>query len=108
MKINSSSTVRPAQSTDRCDLAKLRTLLWPDTQIEEHLIELDEIFRKGTNSTLPMAIFVAHEENNALVGFTLRWPYAPTLTVAVPQAPLASWKDGLFENHSGNRVSVES
>jgi aminoglycoside 6'-N-acetyltransferase I len=69
MRINSSSNVRPAQSTDRCDLAKLRTLLWPDTQIEEHLIEFDEIFRKGTNSTLPMAIFVPHDENNALVGF---------------------------------------
>jgi aminoglycoside 6'-N-acetyltransferase I len=69
MKINSFPAVRPAQSTDRCDLAKLWTLLWSDTQIEEHLIELDEIFRKGTNSTLPMAIFVAHEENNALVGF---------------------------------------
>jgi aminoglycoside 6'-N-acetyltransferase I len=69
MKIDSSSRVRPAQSTDRCDLAKLRTLLWPDTQLEEHLIELAEIFRKGTNSTLPMTILVAHDENNALIGF---------------------------------------
>jgi aminoglycoside 6'-N-acetyltransferase I len=69
MRINSSSNVRPAQSTDRCDLAKLRTLLWPDTQIEEHLIELDDIFLKGTNSTLPMAIPVAYDENGALIGF---------------------------------------
>jgi hypothetical protein len=61
--------VRPAQSTDRYDLANLRTLLWPDTKIEEHLIELHEIFLKGTNSTLPMTILVAHDENNALPGF---------------------------------------
>jgi aminoglycoside 6'-N-acetyltransferase I len=69
MKINFPSTVRPAQSTDRCDLAKLRTLLWPDAQIEEHLIELDGIFLKGTNSTLPMTILVAYDENGALIGF---------------------------------------
>jgi len=65
----STSSIRPAQSTDSCDLAKLRTLLWPDTKIDEHLIELHEIFLKGTNSTLPMTILVAHDENNALLGF---------------------------------------
>jgi aminoglycoside 6'-N-acetyltransferase I len=69
MKINSSSNVRPTQSTDRRDLAKLRMLLWPDTKIAEHLNELDEIFLKGTNSTLPMTILVAHDENGALIGF---------------------------------------
>jgi aminoglycoside 6'-N-acetyltransferase I len=68
MKINSFSNVRPAQSNDRCDLAKLRALLWPDTKMEEHLVELAGIFLKGTNSTLPMTILVVHDENDALTG----------------------------------------
>ena len=62
--------MRLAQHSDRGQLAKLRALLWPDASSEEHLNELDQFLLKGTNGTLPIAIFVSeNEKDNKLSGF---------------------------------------
>lgn len=62
-------TVRQAQLSGRYELAKMRTLLWPDTSPEEHLKELDDFLRNGMTGTLPMAILISHDERGALMGF---------------------------------------
>ena len=60
--------VRKAGLSDRDRLAKLRTLLWPDSSCEEHARELDGILVQGTNGTLPMAILVSEDEHDNLIG----------------------------------------
>jgi aminoglycoside 6'-N-acetyltransferase I len=55
------SNVRLAQAPDRNQLAKMRTSLWPDALIEEHLDE--------PGGTLPTAVFVAHDDASELIGF---------------------------------------
>jgi aminoglycoside 6'-N-acetyltransferase I len=47
----------------------MRTLLWHDTPLEEHLGELDDLLRLGTNGTLPMAILVALDQAGTPIGF---------------------------------------
>jgi hypothetical protein len=55
--------------SDRAELAKLLALLWHDALLEEHLREIDEVLEKGVDETLPMAILVAEDDNDALIGF---------------------------------------
>src|ERR1700675_4707167 len=45
--------VRQAQPSDRIELAKMRTLLWPDAIPEEHLKELDDALHNRMAGTLP-------------------------------------------------------
>jgi aminoglycoside 6'-N-acetyltransferase I len=61
--------VRPAQPSDRSELARMRTLLWHGTQLEEHLRELDAALRGVMTGTLPTVILVASDENGVLIGF---------------------------------------
>jgi aminoglycoside 6'-N-acetyltransferase I len=59
-------TVRQAQSSDRNELAKMRAMLWPDTSVEEHGIELELMLSTGMNGTLPASILVAQDDDGAL------------------------------------------
>jgi aminoglycoside 6'-N-acetyltransferase I len=65
----SDSRVRQARASDRKELARMRALLWPAASPEEHLKEVDEALHSGMNGTLPMAIFVAQDEDETLTGF---------------------------------------
>ena len=60
--------VRRAREDDREQLGEMRLLLWPEGSLEEHLSELEDYFATGMSGTLPMAIYVA-EEDDALIGF---------------------------------------
>ena len=61
--------VRAAQIGDRLQLAKLRKLLWPEGDFEEHLREFDEIVSRGRSGNLPVAILVAEGDSGSLAGF---------------------------------------
>ena len=62
-------TVRPAQVSDRDELAAMRALLWPDASIEEHRKEIDAILKGETPGGLPLAFLVAVDERRAPFGF---------------------------------------
>jgi aminoglycoside 6'-N-acetyltransferase I len=55
--------VRLARTDDRNELAAMRSSLWPESPLEEHLCE------SGMSGTLPMAIFVSLDGSGALTGF---------------------------------------
>ena len=61
--------VRQAEISDQHELARMRTLLWPDASLEEHRRELDAILRSRMNGTLPMAVLVAQSQDGTLAGF---------------------------------------
>ena len=61
--------VRQAQPSDRIELAKMRTLLWPDAIPEEHLKELDDALHNRMAGTLPGVILVSQDEVGTLTGF---------------------------------------
>jgi aminoglycoside 6'-N-acetyltransferase I len=61
--------VRQALPSDQHALARMRTLLWPDSLTEEHRREVEAILRTGRYGTLPMVIFVSQTEEGALTGF---------------------------------------
>ena len=61
--------VRAATLGDLERLSALRRSLWPDMSIEENASELAAILRGDGIGTLPLVIFVAEDEDHALVGF---------------------------------------
>ena len=61
-------TIREAQPSDREALAGLRALLWPDATVQQHAADLDCVF-KGTNGTMPVAVFVSQHQDGNLTGF---------------------------------------
>ncbi len=61
--------VRQAEISDQQELARMRTLLWPDASMEAHRRELDAILRSRMNGTLPMAVLVAQSQDGTLAGF---------------------------------------
>jgi aminoglycoside 6'-N-acetyltransferase I len=62
-------TIRVAQSSDRSDLAKMRSQLWPDTPVEEIVRELNLALSDRAAGTLPSAILIAQDANGGLIGF---------------------------------------
>ena len=62
-------TVRRATVSDRDELALMRAALWPESSAEEHAGELDSRLSSGMCGILPLAIFVAHDEDGKLSGF---------------------------------------
>ncbi len=60
--------VRSATPTDVAELAKLRTLLWPEGTLDEHTKELASFLDGGW--PLPSAVFVAQAASGGLVGFS--------------------------------------
>jgi aminoglycoside 6'-N-acetyltransferase I len=61
--------IRLAVLADCEELARLRAALWPESPEEEHRAELRALLSGDHVSTLPVAIFVAHASDLALVGF---------------------------------------
>lgn len=47
----------------------MRTALWPESPLEEHLREIDSALSTGMCGPLPIAIFVALDDGGALTGF---------------------------------------
>ena len=47
----------------------MRSILWPDVSLEEHLKEIDNALDVRTSGTLPMAVLVAENEEGTLIGF---------------------------------------
>lgn len=93
------SRVRPARDSDRNALAQIRALLWPDAGVDEHIEELDAIFRHAMTGTLPIMIFVSEDENGGLSA-SLKSGYDLMLTGAIPLGQLGSWKAGSSMNCS--------
>jgi aminoglycoside 6'-N-acetyltransferase I len=61
--------VRPAQSSDRDQLARLCAGLWPESSAEEHARELEPILQSNAPGTLPVVHLVAEGRDGQLVGF---------------------------------------
>jgi aminoglycoside 6'-N-acetyltransferase I len=61
--------IRQAQHSDAEDLAEMRTLLWPDTSIEEHRKEVHAFLSGIMAATLPAATLVAQDASGRVIGF---------------------------------------
>lgn len=61
--------LRKATPSDCERLAHLRTALWPDSPIEEHVGELKSILAGNPPGILPLIELVAETADGALVGF---------------------------------------
>lgn len=62
------TTIRRARLSDKAELAKLRSSLWPEMKPAENIAELDRFFQGGA-STLPAVVLVSQENSGALIGF---------------------------------------
>jgi aminoglycoside 6'-N-acetyltransferase I len=63
------SRVRPAEDSDRNELAKMRVLLWPQSSLEEQLKELDFALADKPSGALPGVILVSADSDGTLLGF---------------------------------------
>ena len=61
--------VRQARIADRDEIAMMCKLLWPETPMAEHGLELDAVLTSGMSGTLPAAILVSHDGEGRLTGF---------------------------------------
>ncbi len=61
--------IRKAQQADRDQIVAMRLLLWPGSSAEEQRQEFDALMSSEMSGTLPGAIFVAENQNGALLGF---------------------------------------
>jgi aminoglycoside 6'-N-acetyltransferase I len=61
--------IRPAEVSDRNNLARMRARLWPDSSLEEQLQEVDAALRSKPAGTLPTAILLSASEDGTLTGF---------------------------------------
>jgi aminoglycoside 6'-N-acetyltransferase I len=62
-------SIRHAEPADAEELAAMRTALWPELSLTEQRREMDAWFANGPVTTLPAAIFIAHNPNQSLIGF---------------------------------------
>ena len=61
--------IRLAEASDAIQLAKMRSLLWPNALFEEHLEEVETLLRVRMSGNFPAAILVAQHEDGSLIGF---------------------------------------
>lgn len=61
--------VRLARSSDRDEIARMHALLWPETSMEEHGREIDDVMASGMIGTLPGAILISEDGAGGLAGF---------------------------------------
>lgn len=78
--------VRLAVLSDRDQLARLRTALWPESSLEEHAEELALILAGKFPRVMPLVVLVAQTNDGTLVGFL--------------EAGLRSCADGCDESHA--------
>jgi aminoglycoside 6'-N-acetyltransferase I len=69
MAIMAAAQIRRAVQQDAEGIAALCALLWPDASVEEHRHEVDAKIRSGKSGLLPLALFVAEDDDRALCGF---------------------------------------
>jgi aminoglycoside 6'-N-acetyltransferase I len=65
----SDTRIRLAQSSDRDELSRLRTSLWPNASCDEHARELAAILEGTAALPIPFVILVAETGDGRLVGF---------------------------------------
>lgn len=65
----SDTRIRLAQSSDRDELLRLRTWLWPKASCDEHARELAAILEGTAALPMPFVILVAETGDGRLVGF---------------------------------------
>jgi aminoglycoside 6'-N-acetyltransferase I len=63
------SRVRQAQSSDLNAIAKMCELLWPEAPMAVHREEIGVVVSSGMSGTLPGAILVSYDGDDALTGF---------------------------------------
>jgi aminoglycoside 6'-N-acetyltransferase I len=61
--------IRQARRSDRNELAKMQSLLWPTAPADELLKELDDALSHRTPGTLPSVMLVSTDGEDALTGF---------------------------------------
>ena len=61
--------IRPAQPSDRDQLARLREAPWPEASAAEHGRELEPILAGDTPGAMPLVNFVAVTPDGTLAGF---------------------------------------
>lgn len=61
--------VREARADDLKMIAAMRSRLWPEAKIDEHLFEVDAMLSSGMYGTVPAVILVAESEDGQLIGF---------------------------------------
>jgi|SRR5579872_2188504 len=86
-------SVRQAHAADRDELARMRTLLWPDATFEEHRNEVDAMLQNKVTSTLPTVTLVAQLEDGTQIGFLeagLR-SHADGCDIAQPTGYVEGW-----------------
>jgi aminoglycoside 6'-N-acetyltransferase I len=64
-----SPRIRPAQPADARELAEMRALLWPESSVEEQLLECKPVLEFGRSGTLPATILIAEAVDGSLAGF---------------------------------------
>jgi aminoglycoside 6'-N-acetyltransferase I len=99
--------IRFGQPSDREQLARLRTELWPDSSIEEHSRELTPILAGKPPGTMPLVILVADVNDEMLIGFLeagLR-SHADGCDTAFPVGYVEGWY--VSEKHRGKRVGAD-
>jgi aminoglycoside 6'-N-acetyltransferase I len=97
--------IRPAQSSDLDQLARLFEALWPQTPSDEHMQELRLILGGKTAAvlTMPLTIFVAERSDGILVGFVevdLR-SHADGCNPAQPVGYIEGWYVAEHQRHRG-------
>jgi aminoglycoside 6'-N-acetyltransferase I len=68
MSSNPGISIRTAQPSDREPLARLWAALWPETSVEDHGRELEQLLQGNTPGAMPLIIFVA-EADRRVIGF---------------------------------------
>jgi aminoglycoside 6'-N-acetyltransferase I len=63
--------VRQAQTSDQHEIAQMCALLWPDSSIEEHSVEIGAVLHTAFYGTMPGTIFVSTTRDHQLIGFVL-------------------------------------
>lgn len=61
--------VRPVHQHDVPALVRMRTALWPDTSVDEHMAEANATAIGDHEGSLPLVVFVAEMANGEIAGF---------------------------------------
>jgi len=65
----SAMNIREARAGDEAQLAEMRALLWPSTNLNEQLLEMQRYLAGNIPGTLPWVTFVAEDSQRALIAF---------------------------------------
>lgn len=96
--------IRFAKPSDCQQLSQLRHALWPESSVEEHAKELEQILRGSAPGSLPLVEIVCDSEDGRLLGFVeagLR-SHADECNPAHPIGYIEGWF--VVESHRRQRI----